>query len=65
MSAPHRSRQPRLRRSVEEAMRRRLSGQAASGKAPSTGELFPDELDSAIEQALSKLGTLPSPATGR
>lgn len=45
-------------------MRQRLSGQAGTGDAASTGELFPDELDTAIEQALSKLGTLPAPAAG-
>jgi len=65
MSAPRRSRQPRLRRSVEEAMRRRLSGQTGTGDAAGTAELFPDELDTAIEQALSKLGSLPTPTTGR
>ena len=45
-------------------MRQRLSGQAGAGNAASSGELFPDELDTAIEQALSKLGTPPPPATG-
>lgn len=46
-------------------MRQRLSGQAGSGDTASTGELFPDELDTAIELALSRLGTPPEPATGR
>ena len=45
-------------------MRRRLSGDAIPGEAARNGELFPQELDTAIDQALSKLGKTPPSATG-
>jgi hypothetical protein len=49
----------RLRRSVEDAMRHRLTGDALPGASALNGELFPQELDAAIDQALSKLGKAP------
>lgn len=61
--AQPRPRRSTLRRSVEEAMRQRLSGEPA-GEAPRNGELFPQELDAAIDQALSRLGKVSPPSPG-
>jgi hypothetical protein len=45
-------------------MRQRLSG-APAGEVPPNGELFPQELDAAIDQALIKLGNTPGRGSGR
>lgn len=44
-------------------MRQRLSGEPA-GETPRNGELFPQELDTAIDQALSTLGKTPATTSG-
>ncbi len=63
--AHRRPRRNTLRRSVEEAMRLRLSSEAGahgSQSQPVMADLFPVELDAAIDKALKDLGPKPEPA---
>lgn len=63
--AHRRPRRNTLRRSVEEAMRMRLSsdtGDHGGQNQPVMADLFPVELDAAIDKALKDLGPKPAPA---
>ena len=61
--AHRRPRRNTLRRSVEEAMRQRLSSAAGEPgqHQPAMADLFPVELDAAIDKALTELGPKPEP----
>lgn len=67
MAPARRPRRNTLRRSVEQAIRQRLAPEPAvpgQPAQPAIGDLFPVELDAAIDRALLELGQRP-PVTGR
>lgn len=64
MAPARRPRRNTLRRSVEQAIRQRLAPETGPASQPAMGDLFPVELDAAIDKALHELGPRP-PTAGR